>query len=252
MTTTFVLVHGTGAGGWCWQRVARRLRAAEFEVYAPTLTGLGDRSHLADCGVNLQTHVRDIAGLLFYEDITDAVLVGHSYGGMVVTGVAPLVPERLRLIVYLDAYVPDAGQSEADLWTPEMRNEILGGPEGGKGLRSPPPASLMGIADPALARWYAARVTPHPLGSFTQPVPHGTTASDAVPRAYISCTDGPLVSLFGPVAARARSKGWEVRTIAAGHEAELVAPLELAGLLIELACAGGRRDESRGAGTGVH
>ncbi|NLX49482.1 MAG: alpha/beta fold hydrolase [Methanospirillum sp.] len=232
--TTFVLMHGTGAGGWCWQRVAQRLRAGGFEVHAPTLTGVGDRSHLAGCGVDLETHVREIAGLLFYEDIADAVLVGHSYGGMVVTGVAARVPERLRLVVYLDAYVPEAGESEYDLWTPEMQAEFQAALEGG-GMRPPPAPALVGIADPALAAWYAARVTPHPPGTFTQPVPPGTPAGEAVPRAYIRCTEGPLVPLFGPSAERARRRGWEILTLAAGHEAELVAPLEVARLLAGLA-----------------
>jgi pimeloyl-ACP methyl ester carboxylesterase len=234
MMTTFVLVHGTGAGGWCWQKVARALRAAGFEVYAPTLTGVGDRLHLGDCGVDLATHVADIANLLFYEDIADAVLVGHSYAGMVITGVATAVPERLRLLVYLDAYIPDPGQSEFDLWTPEMRAGFRAAREGG-GMRPPPPPSLVGIADPALAQWYTARVTPHPPDTFTQPVPPGTPESEAIPRAYISCTKGPLTSLFGPFAGKARRSGWQVRTIAAGHEAELVAPLEVAALLLELA-----------------
>lgn len=237
--TTFVLVHGTGAGGWCWQGVARALRAAGHEVYAPTLTGVGDRSHLAGCDVNLATHITDIASLLFYEDITDAVLVGHSYAGMVITGVASVVPERLGLLVYLDAYVPEEAQSEADLWTPEIRAmiEVDGG--AGGGARPPPPPSLMGIDDPVLADWYRARVTPHPFACFTQPVPPGNPRGDALPRAYISCTAGSFPTLFGRFAEKARRSGWEVRTIATGHEAELIAPLEVADLLIDLAGARG-------------
>ena len=112
---TFVLVHGTGHGGWCWQKLAPLLRAGGSEVYTPTLTGLGDRSHLLGCGVDLTTHITDVASLLFYEDLLDVILVGHSYAGMVITGVAATVPERLRLLVYLDAYLPDEGQSELDL-----------------------------------------------------------------------------------------------------------------------------------------
>ena len=150
---TFVLVHGTGHGGWCWQKVAPLLRAAGSEVYAPTLTGLGDRSHLLDCGVDLTTHITDVASLLFYEDISDVVLVGHSYAGMVITGVAAIVPERLRLLVYLDAYVPDEGQSEFDLWPSEMRAEIQADEAAGRGLRPPPTPALMGITDPELADW---------------------------------------------------------------------------------------------------
>jgi pimeloyl-ACP methyl ester carboxylesterase len=112
---TFVLVHGTGHGGWCWQKVAPILRDAGSEVYAQTLTGVGDRSHLLECGVDLTTHITDVASLLFYEDLSDVVLVGHSYSGMVITGVAAAVPERLKQLIYLDAYVPDEGESEVDL-----------------------------------------------------------------------------------------------------------------------------------------
>jgi pimeloyl-ACP methyl ester carboxylesterase len=185
--------------------------------------------------VNLTTHITDIANLLFYEDISDAVLVGHSYAGMVITGVAAIVPERLELLVYLDAYVPDGGQSEFDLWTPEMRAEIEADGAASRGLRPPPPPSLMGIDDPVLADWYQARVTPHPYATYTQPVPPGNPRSEAVPRAYISCTAGPLTPIFGRFAEKARRSGWEVRTITTGHEAELIAPFEVADLLIDLA-----------------
>lgn len=220
--TTFVLVHGTGAGGWCRQKVAWALRAAGSEGYAPTLSG-----------VDLATHIANIANLLFYEDIADAVLVGHRYAGMVVTGVASAVPEQLRLLVYLDACVPDAGQCEFDLWTPEMRPGFRAAREDG-GMWPPPPP--VGIADPALVAWYSARVTPHPppCASPSRCRP-GTPASEAVPRAHIRCTEGPLASLFGPFAEKTRRRGWRVRTLAAGHEAERVAPLELAALLVELA-----------------
>lgn len=233
--TTFVLVHGTGAGGWCWQPVARRLRAAGFDVYAPSLTGVGDRRHLRDCNVDLATHITDVANLLFYEDISDAVLVGHSYAGMVITGVTSVAPERLEFLVYLDAYVPDEGESEADLWTPEIRAAMEADGGASVGMRALPPPAQMGIDDPVLADWYLARVTPHPFATFTQPVPAGTARSEAIPRAYISCTAGPLTSLFGRFAEKARRSGWEVRTIATGHEAELIAPDEVARLLLELA-----------------
>src|SRR5438445_13579590 len=112
---TIVLVHGAW-GGASWERfVAPRLRAAGHLVFAPTLTGLGDRSHLSSPEVDLATHVQDVANVLFYEDLTDAILAGHSYGGMVVTGVAGRMPERLRRLVYLDAFVPEDGQSLFDL-----------------------------------------------------------------------------------------------------------------------------------------
>src|SRR5574340_543741 len=116
---TFVLVHGSHDGGWIWQKLAPLLRAAGHTVYTPTLTGLSDRSHLLAYGVNLTTHITDVANLLYYEDLSDVVLVGNSYAGMVITGVAARTPERLKLVVYLDAYLPDDGRSELDLWPNE-------------------------------------------------------------------------------------------------------------------------------------
>src|SRR5438128_128006 len=102
---TFVLVHGAWHGGWCWKRVTPLLRAAGHEVYATTLTGLGERVHLASPNVGLALHVQDVVGVLEYEDLRDVILVGHSYGGIVISGVADRVPERLRHLVYLDALV---------------------------------------------------------------------------------------------------------------------------------------------------
>ena len=231
---TFVLVHGTGHGGWCWQKVVPILRAAGSEVYAQTLTGVSDRSHLLECGVDLTTHITDVANLLFYEDISDVVLVGHSYAGMVITGVAATVPERLRQLVYLDAYVPDEEESEVDLWPPEMRAEIEAGAATSQGLRPPPTPELMGITDPAMADWVRARITPHPMATYTQPVPAGDERSAALPRAYISCTEGPLTTVFGPFANKAKAAGWVVREIATGHDAMLTAPDTVANLLLEL------------------
>ncbi len=235
---TFVLVHGTGHGGWCWREVAPRLRAAGSEVYAQTLTGVGDRSHLLACGVDLTTHIKDVTNLLFYEDLADAVLVGHSYAGMVITGAAASMPERLSQLIYLDAYVPEEGESEVDLWPPEMRADIENDLAGGGDLRPPPTPDLLGITDPEMAAWARARITAHPMATYTEPVPHASERSAALPRAYISCTTGPLTSVFRPFADKARSEGWVVREIATGHDAMLTAPDEVAGLLLELAGAG--------------
>ena len=231
----FVLVHGTGHGGWCWQKVTPLLRAAGCEGFAPTLTGLGDQSHLRDCGVDLMTHITDIASLLFYEDISDVVLVGHSYAGMVITGVAATIPQRLRLLVYLDAYIPNEGQSEIDLWPIEMRAKIFADEAAGGGLRPPPTPAFLGITNPEMVDWVKARITPHPLATYTQPAPIGSAESDALRRVYISCTAGPTISLFGRFAAKARACCWEVHEIATGHDAMLTAPNDVAELLLEIA-----------------
>jgi pimeloyl-ACP methyl ester carboxylesterase len=231
---TFVLVHGTGCGGWIWKKISPLLRARGHEVYTPTLTGVGDRAHLLDCGVNLLTHITDITCLIEYEDLTDVVLVGHSYAGMVITGVAAKMPERLSQVVYLDAYLPDDGQSEADLWPADMRAEILGDIAAGKGVRQPPSLAFLGITDPEIGDWVKARMTPHPLATYNQPAPLGNSKSDALPHIYLHCTAGPTTALFTTFATKAKAKGWKVYELPTGHVAMLTLPHDLATILLNL------------------
>ena len=119
--TTFVLVHPAWFGGWCWRKVSPVLRARGHEVFAPTLTGLGERAHLASQKVGLEMHVEDVANVLEYEDLRQVILVGNSSGGMVITGVADRMPERIAHLVYLDAFVPEDGQSMLDIVPAERR-----------------------------------------------------------------------------------------------------------------------------------
>ncbi len=231
---TFVLVHGTGCGGWVWQKLTPLLRAGGHEVYAPTLTGVGDRAHLLDCGVDLNTHITDITSLIEYEDLTDVVLVGHSYAGMVITGVAAKVPERLSQVVYLDAYLPDDGQTEADLWPADMRAEILTDVAAGRGVRQPPSLAFLGITDAEMGEWVKARLTPHPLATYNQPAPVGDNRSASLRYSYIHCTAGPTTSLFATFATKAKAKGWEVYELATGHVVMLTLQHDLARILLNL------------------
>lgn len=230
--STFVLVHGSHDGGWVWKKLAPLLRARGHEVYAPTLTGLADRSHLLHCGVNLSTHITDVSNLIFHEDLAEVILVGNSYGGMVITGVAAAVPERLKILVYLDAYIPEDGQSEVDLWPPE-RKAVAEEAEA-NGLAQPPPLTLFGVSDPELLNWIDERLSPHPVSTYIEPVPLGNSQSEALPRVFIYCTGNPSTTpdVFGPSAAKAREKGWDVYEIATGHIAMLTAPQELSELLL--------------------
>jgi pimeloyl-ACP methyl ester carboxylesterase len=232
-----VLVHGSNDGSWVWKRVAPMLRAAGHEVYAPTLSGLADRRHLLDSGIDLNTHVEDVANLLVYEDLSDVILVGHSYAGMVISGVAASVPERLKRVVYLDAYVPEPGQSAVDLWPEERRAYAERADPTGEGSAQPPPLSLFGVTDPGLAAWIESRMTPHPGATYTQPVAPGDARSAALERVFISCTGNPATTpnFFGPFAQKARSSGWAVHEIAAGHLAMLTAPESVAEVLLEIA-----------------
>jgi len=232
--TTFVLVHGSFGGGWVWKKLTPLLRVEGHEVFTPRLTGLSDRSHLLACGVNLTTHIMDVASWLFYEDLSDVVLVGHSYAGMVITGVAANVPERINLLVYLDAYAPSDGQNEFDLWPAEERATAQADMMAGRGLRQPPSPAILGITDPEMADWVYKRFTPHPLATYDQPVPTGSAESAAIPRVYIHCTVGQWTSRFAPFAVKARASGWEVHELATGHMAMLIAPREVADIFLKL------------------
>ncbi|HEY3190963.1 MAG TPA: alpha/beta hydrolase family protein [Solirubrobacteraceae bacterium] len=233
---TFVLVHGAWHGGWCWRRVAAPLRAAGHEVHAPTLTGLGERAHLLGRHVDLATHVQDVAQLLFYEDLREVVLVGHSYGGMVIAGVAERAPERLAQLVYLDAFVPLDGRSMLDLFPARARAETLERARvEGDGWRSPPrdEAEPFGVVDPADAAWVRSRLTAHPVATWTQPLRLSSRAAAGLPRTFVECT---ATRWFGQYAARARSEpGWAYRELPTGHDAMITMPRELADLLRRIA-----------------
>jgi len=177
----------------------------------------------------------DVSSLLFYEDLSDVVLVGHSYAGMVITGVAAKSPERMKALVYLDAYVPADGQTESDLLPAEMRATIQTDEAAGRGLRQPPPLDFLGITDPEMAVWVKARMTPHPMARYIEPVTVGSAQSAALPRAFIHCTGGPTAPVFAPFAAKARAGAWEVHKLATGHCALLTKPHEVADLLLKLA-----------------
>lgn len=233
---TFVLVHGGWHGGWCWRRVAAVLRAAGHECHTPTLTGLGDRAHLRKPlgeQLGLHTHVRDVASLLVAEDLRDVVLVGHSYAGLVVEGAADLAPDRVARLVHLDSFVPAAGQSLFDLLPPQRREFYES--QVRDGAVDPPPVAALGITDPDTARRVAERLTPQPLATFAEAVVL-TGAAQPVPRCYVRCTEGPLVSTFAPFATRARSDpAWDQRDLRTAHDAMLTVPDELAALLASLA-----------------
>ncbi len=167
----FVLVHGGRHGGWCWRRVATRLRDAGHEVYAPTLTGSGERAHLLTPQVGLDTHVRDLVAIFEYEDITGAVLVAHSYGGMVACGAMEKVADRVRSLVLLDAHLPRKGESVFDLNGPERAGAMIAlADESGEGWYIPPAdARRYGVTDPADRAWVNARMTAQPLKTYQDP-----------------------------------------------------------------------------------
>jgi pimeloyl-ACP methyl ester carboxylesterase len=233
--STFVLTHGTSCGSWVWSKLSPRLRAEGNDVYTPTLSGLADRKHLLNSGINLSTHISDIANLIFYEDLSKVILVGNSYAGMVISGVAAKIPERLSYLVYLDAYLPDDGQSEADLLPAEVFKARRAEAMAHAGVIQPPMPEIFGITDPVLKQWVEVRMTPHPIATYTEPVPAAGAMSAAIPRIYIHCTGNPATTpdFFASSADKAQSKGWQVIELATGHLAMLSAPDQLANILFE-------------------
>lgn len=223
---TFVLVHGGWGGGWLWQHVSMRLRSAGHEVYAPTLTGLGERVHLAHPGVDLDTHVLDIVNLLEAEDLYNVVLVGHSYGGMPVTGVSERVPERLAHLVYLDAFVPRDGDSLLDLLLPQAREateEAL--------RRSDDGWRVLWAEDPTPRPWPepTPRFSPQPWKTFTQPLTVNNPAAAALPRTYVRCATDKvpgsyMADCFQISWERAQESGWRLRELDIAHDDVLEEP----------------------------
>jgi len=221
----FVLVHGAWHGGWCWRRVADRLVARGHRVFTPTLTGVGERSHLLAPGVNLSTHILDIANLIRWEELSDVVLCGHSYAGMVVTGVADAAPEKIRTLVYLDAFVPQNGQSVIDLQPP-------GRTAPSDGIAVPPlPLSAFGVS-PEKAAPYEGRRMPHPTACFTQTIKLSGGIERVRDRVYIYLNE-PHPTTFTQFYEKYRdAPGWHAYTMPCTHLVQLDMPEELTRLLL--------------------
>jgi pimeloyl-ACP methyl ester carboxylesterase len=241
---TFVLVHGAWHGGWCWKKVTPLLRAAGHEVYTPTLTGLGERVHLASPNVDLTTHIQDVVNVLEYEDLQEVVLVGHSYGGMVITGVAGRAANRLAHLVYLDAFVPADDQALVDLngARERLQTRVLAEGDGWRlpSLRPVPWDVFVredyGVIDDADVTWMAGRLCPQPFMTFTEPVRSAQAAAAVLARTYILCTGDSQGGAFSWMAdeARQRNSGWRYREVATRHDAMVTKPRELADLFLEV------------------
>lgn len=221
---TIVIVHGWWSGGWYFQTIARRLRAAGHEVYTPTVTGVGERVHLASPSIGLETHVQDIVNVLEFEDLREVVLVGYSYGGMIVTPVADRIPERVGRVVYLDAFLPRDGESLADLMpelTLQMEQLALESGDGWRVPRDPP----------------HPRKTPQPITPFRDPVTLRNAAAQAIPRTYVlfSANTFPHAPVMARMAARAAESGWQVIDLPWDHIAPETEDAALAELLDRLA-----------------
>jgi len=237
---TYVLVHGGGHGGWCYQRVARILRSAGHDVYTPTLTGLGERWHLMRPGIDLDTHIDDIVNVLHYDDLHDVIVVGHSYGGMVITGVGDRASDRTGKLVYLDAANPVNGQSLVDVSGPIIEavrpyGRVVDGVEL---VLFPDPeiVKLYGVTDPDDIAWMTERLTPHPWACFEQKLRLANEdALWAIAQYHIVCTSTLATRDFELMEkARADGRLWDVDT---GHDLMITEPQFVANALLEIASA---------------
>lgn len=231
-----VLVHGAWHGGWCYRDTARLLRAAGHNVFTPTLSGVGENFHQSSRDITLETHVRDIVGVIEAEELQDVVLCGHSYGGMVITGVADRLRGRIRAMAYLDAFVPKAGDSLISLLKvalpPEVAAVFLGAFHSNPdGLMAPIPAEMFGIRAENRA-WVDRRCVVQPLATFELPLLLSHPAHDpTVPRLYI-LADTWEPSPFRHFARQVDGQpGWRLAKVACGHDVMVDEPAELARLL---------------------
>ncbi len=235
---TFVLVHGAWTGGWFWWRVGKTLQEAGHQVVRPTLTGVGERVHLATREVDLNLHIEDVANVLRYEDVHRVVLAGHGYGGMVITGAADREPARIHHLVYVDAFTPGNGQSSLNLAAPELAARIREAAQNrGDGWLVPLPFKLdeFGVTAEVDMRWLTHRLTPMPLKPLEQPIALEGHIPARLPRTFIHATRSS-VPPFAELAARAKSTpGWQYKEVATGYFSPVTAPKEVASLL--LACA---------------
>jgi len=244
----FVLVHGAWGGGWGWKKITPLLRAAGHDVFATTATGLGDRVHLAGPTVDLDTHITDVVNVLTFEELSGVTLVGWSYGGMIITGVAERVPERLAGLVYLDADVPVDGETgyDAELCSAEVRTSDREAAEAAGTPDFIPVDHYLDwlrsiLPDPVDQAWLFARLVPQPLATYTQPIRLTNPAAVAIPRAFIFCTQGKgdaAEDFTVRTAQRVRSDpAWQYQELTETHLAPINAPQATVEVLLSLVSA---------------
>ena len=225
---TFVLVHGGWAGSVVWRELAPRLRKAGHDVYAPTLTGIGARKHLLSREIDLNTHIQDVIGVIGDADLSDIVLVGNSYGGMVISGVADRVPEKVASLVYLDAFVPENGQSLLSLLPPDLRLATVPGEDW---LAAPPTSATFGLKRPEVIALWETKSAPHPLVTLTQPLQLTGGLGRVKQKIYILATDPARFTQFYDKLKN--DPGWTVHTLSCTHFIQLEMPDELTAILLK-------------------
>jgi pimeloyl-ACP methyl ester carboxylesterase len=225
----FVVAHGAWSAGWAWKKMHPLMSTRGHRLFTPSYTGLGERAHLARPEIDLDTHISDILGVLEYEDLTGVNLVGHSYGGMVATGVADRARARLARLIYLDAFAPNDGESLLDLVPPATRAQRQAGADGWRIPPNPMPADT----PPDDVAWCMPRRMPQPIKTFEQKL-RLQNGPLTLPRHYIYCTRHPPDDRFRPFYERAKREGWDTHEIDSSHNPHITCPDVLADLLNQI------------------
>jgi pimeloyl-ACP methyl ester carboxylesterase len=231
---TFVLLHGAWHGAWCWRDVASGLRAAGHRVFTPTQTGSGERAHLLTRHISLDRYVRDVVDLLEAEDLMEVVLVGHSFGGISISGAADRVPHRIRHLVYLDSLILNDGQSAFSIIPPDVAamRRALASASGGVSIPVPDPAAF-GVTVPEQAAWLRKECTPHPLSTYEDVFRLAGEVGNGLPATYIAVTPHYVPTTASRDYARARAD-WRYLELEAGHDAMVTTPAALTEILLAI------------------
>lgn len=235
----FVLVHGAWHGGWCWTRVLPLLRIAGYTAHAVTLTGVGERAHLLNKEIRLATHIHDVLNLIRCEELDEVVLVGHSYAGMLITGVADILrresPGLLRHLVYVDAVVPEPGESWSSQHPAEVIQTRLAAAQESGGVAIPPPDAAVFGLEGADREWVNRRQTPQPVAVYQDTLMFDPGIVKSLPRTFIDCVE-PALAVLAVMRRRVRTMpGWRVVELATGHDPMVSEPEKLTEVL--LSCA---------------
>jgi pimeloyl-ACP methyl ester carboxylesterase len=230
----FVLVHGTWLGGWCWRDVARQLRAAGHDVYTPTLTGVGERAHLFNPTIRLSTFIDDICAVIQCEELGDVILVGHSIGGMVISGVIDRIPAAINQVIFIDALIAQNGQAAITVLPPAVqaqRTQTEDPDELRLGMSTPDTFNML---DPQQVAWAMRRASAHPMHSYTEPLALRFPLGNGLPITYVAMTKPAYTPLAAVHEWVKQHSGWTWRELEAGHVPMITAPDLLARELIDI------------------
>jgi pimeloyl-ACP methyl ester carboxylesterase len=234
MLHTFVLVHGAWHGGWCWRRVSDLLEKQGHKVFTPTLTGLGERRHLMRTGINVSTHVTDVVNLIKWERLSGIVLCGHSYGGMVISGIAEQAADKIASIVFLDAFVPDNGDSMENLTSQVVRDGLKAATERGD-IGVPPRSAAQFMVNDKDQAWVDAMCVPQPIGTMTEMLKLSGARETIGKKSYIRAGAYPNPGFDKAMTRVQADKSWCVYSVPCGHDVMVDLPERLAEILLEVA-----------------